>query len=451
MTKEPRLRDIALDALLEIVEKGQYSHKILHLMNEKYAYLKKEDRAFISRLVHGSLEYLLLLDAVIARYSKIEPAKLKPVVRNVLRLSVYQIMYMDKVPDAAACNEAVKLVEKRGLSGLKGFTNGVLRSIIRDKDKLVFTEESLRYALPQWIADLIRETAADRGEEEVQKVFASFLEEEELSLRVNTRKKSPEALLEELRAAGMEGRISDLHEEVLKIRGFDRISDLDCLHKKEAYIQDASSALAVKALGITKGSTVLDVCAAPGGKSIYALEFLQGEGKLYAFDLHPSKLRLLEENLRRYTDAGNVELRQADASLFHEEYAEKADFIIADLPCSGLGILGKKADIKLHITKKACMDLADVQLAILNNVKKYLKKGGKLLYSTCTISRYENQDNVKRFLEQNPEFSLCDFGALLPEALREEVRKGYLQLLPGIHDGDGFFISILKKEDDGRY
>lgn len=442
MTKEPGLRLISLEALMQITEKKQHSHKVLNMVNEKYAYLKKEDRAFISRLVHGSLEYLLQIDYVINLYSKVPVNKQKPLIRNVLRLSVYQILYMDKVPDSAACNEAIKLVEKRGIGGLKGFVNGVLRAVAREKEQISFDSPGLKYSVPQWIMELFAESLKP---EEIEKILAAFVKESPLSIRINENKCSVSEAVDTLKKEGLEVSVSDICPNVLKIKGFDRISDLDILKQKKAYVQDASSALAIKALDIKKGSTVFDVCAAPGGKSINALDVLGGSGELYAFDVSEKKLGLLKENLKKYSSYDNVNTIEADASVFNESYVNKADYIIADLPCSGLGILGKKADIKLNMTRQACMGLSDIQQKILNNVCRYLKKGGKLLFSTCTIDHYENEDNVKRFLKENPDFTPVDFSAFVKEDLKEEAKKGYLRLLPGIHSCDGFFISIFEK------
>lgn len=445
MTKEQNLRSISLEALIEIIEKKQYSHKILNMLNEKYAYLKKEDRAFISRIVHGSLDYLLQIDYIISLYSKVPVKKLKPVIKNILRMSIYQILYMDRVPDSAACNEAVKIVSKKGFHGLKSFVNAILRSVARDKENIKFDTLSLKYSMPDWIINLIKESADIK---DIEVVLKAFIDNNYLSIRLNDGIKDKEKFIKELENSGLDVLASKIDSDVIKVKGFNRISDLDFLNKKFAYIQDASSALAIKALNITKDATVFDICAAPGGKSINALDVLAGSGHLYAFDVSDTKIEILEDNIKTYSRYKNFSINKADASIYNEKYANKADFIIADLPCSGLGIISKKADIKINISEEDIKELANIQINILNNAIRYLKKGGKILFSTCTISHYENIDNIQRFLSINSNFEIVDFSAYVPEELKNKAKKGYLQLVPGQDDCDGFFISIFEKKTD---
>ena len=445
MTREPELRLISLEALIMIVEKKQYSHNILNMLNDKYAYLKKEDRAFISRLVHGTLDYLLQIDYIISLYSKVTIKKMKPFIRNILRISIYQILYMDRVPDSAACNEAVKIVSKKGFFGLKSFVNAILRAVARDKEKLNFDMLSLKYSMPDWIIELIKEST---DIDNIEEVLKAFIDDDYLSVRLNDSISNIDVFIDSLKHRGIEVLKSTTCDRVIKIKGFDRISDLEFLNRKEAYIQDASSALAIQALDIKKDSIVFDVCAAPGGNSINVLDVLSGRGSLYSFDISDIKVEKLKSNISMYSRYTNFIINKADAGVYNEEYLGKADFIVADLPCSGLGIIGKKADIKLNITEDISKELADVQLNILNNVSRYLKKGGKLLFSTCTISHYENTDNVYRFLAANSNFSICDFSSKVPEKFKEKAKKGYLQLVPGRDDCDGFFISIFEKTND---
>ena len=343
MTREPELRLISLEALIMIVEKKQYSHNILNMLNDKYAYLKKEDRAFISRLVHGTLDYLLQIDYIISLYSKVTIKKMKPLIRNILRISIYQILYMDRVPDSAACNEAVKIVSKKGF-------------FARDKEKLNFDMLSLKYSMPDWIIELIKEST---DIDNIEEVLKAFIDDDYLSVRLNDSISNIDIFIDSLKHRGIEVLKSTTCDRVIKIKGFDRISDLEFLNRKEAYIQDASSALAIQALDIKKDSIVFDVCAAPGGKSINVLDVLSGRGSLYSFDISDIKVEKLKSNISLYSRYTNFIINKADAGVYNEEYLGKADFIVADLPCSGLGIIGKKADIKLNITEDISKELAD--------------------------------------------------------------------------------------------
>ena len=247
MTREPELRLISLEALIMIVEKKQYSHNILNMLNDKYAYLKKEDRAFISRLVHGTLDYLLQIDYIISLYSKVTIKKMKPLIRNILRISIYQILYMDRVPDSAACNEAVKIVSKKGFFGLKSFVNAILRAVARDKEKLNFDMLSLKYSMPDWIIELIKKST---DIDNIEVVLKAFIDDDYLSVRLNDSISNIDAFIDSLKHRGIEVLKSTTCDRVIKIKGFDRISDLEFLNRKEAYIQDASSALAIQALDI---------------------------------------------------------------------------------------------------------------------------------------------------------------------------------------------------------
>ncbi len=432
------IRAIALEILLSI-DRGEHSHQVLDQALTKYAYLSKVDRAFLSRLVHGTLDYQIQLDYIIEHYSSVRKNKMKPIILNILRMAIYQIFYMDRIPDRAACDEAVKLTMKRGLRGLKGFVNGILRNIIREKETIVFPDLSTKYSMPDWIIELWKR---QYDFDTIETMLKSYLVPREVSIRVNTSNISVEEVIKKLQKENIKVRISPLNQTVLEISGFDRLSEIECIAHGECSVQDASSSLVVSLSGIKENDIVIDVCAAPGGKTIHAADQLHGLGEVIACDLSEKKVDILSDNVAR-SGFQNIQVVQKDALEFYAPWKEKADVVLADLPCSGLGIIGKKADIKMNTSLENCKNLAEIQKKILNNVCQYVKPGGRLVFSTCTIDVYENEDNVAWFLEKHKEFSPVDLSNA-PVKI-DTQQKGYMQLLPGIHPCDGFFISVFEK------
>lgn len=432
------IRAIALEILLSI-DRGEHSHQVLDQALTKYAYLSKVDRAFLSRLVHGTLDYQIQLDYIIEHYSSVRKNKMKPVILNILRMAIYQIFYMDRIPDRAACDEAVKLTMKRGLRGLKGFVNGILRNIIREKETIVFPDLSTKYSMPDWIIELWK---SQYDFDTIETMLKSYLVPREVSIRVNTSNISVEEVIKKLQKENIKVRISPLNQTVLEISGFDRLSEIECIAHGECSVQDASSSLVVSLSGIKENDIVIDVCAAPGGKTIHAADQLHGLGEVIACDLSEKKVDILSDNVAR-SGFQNIQVMQKDALEFYAPWKEKADVVLADLPCSGLGIIGKKADIKMNTSLENCKNLAEIQKKILDNVCQYVKPGGRLVFSTCTIDVYENEDNVAWFLEKHKEFSPVDLSNA-PVKI-DTQQKGYMQLLPGIHPCDGFFISVFEK------
>lgn len=439
MTKEPALRQITLDILLEVLEKKQYSHLILSQALSKYQYLEKADRSFIKRLVDGTVEYRIQIDYILNSYSKVKVNKMKPIIRTILRMSVYQILYMDRVPDSAACNEAVKLAEKRGFRGLKGFVNGVLRNISREKESLSFPDDSVRYSMPEWLIKLWTDAY---GEETCRRIMESFLEDRPLTARCNLNRASGEEILSSLTAQGVTAE--SLGGGVLRLSGIDYLEGLDAFRKGYLQIQDFSSSLAGDAAGIREGDCVLDVCGAPGGKGLHAADLLKGAGTVTIRDISERKADLIRENIAR-GGYENVKAEVFDALVFDANWEEKADVVLADLPCSGLGIIGRKPDIKYNMTPIQMAALSKLQREILSVVWRYVKPGGTLVYSTCTIDRQENEENRDWFLREFPFEPVDITGRLGEEFTEESLREGFIQLLPGIHPCDGFFIAVMRR------
>ena len=447
MTKAINEREIVLEVLLEITEHGMYSHIVLRDVLNKYQYLEKKERSFITRVTEGTLEHMMEIDYILDQFSKVKVKKMKPVIRNIMRSAVYQMKYMDSVPVSAACNEAVKLAVRKGFGSLRGFVNGVLRNVARNLDQIEYPTESLKrlsiqYSMPEWILNLwLKAYDSDI----VEQMLQAFQRETPLTIRCNLRMVTPKQLKEHLEAEGVTVKVHPYLEYALHISGFDYLGDLESFQNGEFSVQDISSMLVSELAGPKEGDYVIDVCAAPGGKSLHMAEKLIGSGHVEARDLTEYKVSLIQENIER-TGLSNVEAVQQDALIFDETSVGKADIVLADLPCSGLGVLAKKTDLKYKATKEGADSLAKLQREMLKNVQAYVKDEGKLVYSTCTINPAENMDNVHWFLNQYPEFELIDIHGLLCEELQKDVKEnGCIQLLPGVHQSDGFFLACMKK------
>ena len=425
-------RELVLDMLLQITRDGEYSHIVIKNVLDKYQYLDKRERAFITRVVNGTLERMIEIDYIINLFSKVKVNKMKPLIRTILRSSVYQMKYMDSVPDSAICNEAVKLAGKRGFVNLKGFVNGVLRNISRNLDKINYPDEkdkvsylSVKYSLPEW---LVKQWLNVYDEETVKTIGSAFLEEKPLTVRFNERKIKKEDLVGILKKEGVTvGEVPEI-PCALYLSGYDHLSALPSFCEGLYQVQDLSSMQVALWSGVKEGDQVLDVCAAPGGKSIHIAELLNGTGHVEARDLTEYKVDLLRDNIER-SGLTNIEAVCQDATVYDPDKKKSADIVIADLPCSGLGVLGKKPDLRYKMNEKTEADLVDLQRKILSVVKDYVKPDGKLLYSTCTIHREEYEGILEWFLKEYPEFEL----------VKDK------QMIPGKDTGDGFYIAIIKR------
>lgn len=434
-------REIALDILTEVLEQGSFVHLVLNQALQKYQYLGKADRAFITRVVEGTLDYLIQIDAVINRYSKTKTDKMKPFIRSLLRMSVYQILYMDRVPDSAVCNEAVKLALKRRFAGLKGFVNGVLRTVSREKNHLVFDSPSLRYSIPQWMYDMWEQ---EWGREQAEKIAASFLEDRPTWVRCSLNRADRETVLKSLRDQGVSVTELPFMESMIAIRDYDYLESLDAFRQGWIQVQDVTSALVGELASPAEGDYIIDVCAAPGGKSLHLADKLKGTGMVEARDLTYQKTALIEENITR-CGAANVKAVVWDALEPDPASFGKADIVIADLPCSGLGIIGRKPDIKYNMTPEKLVELSELQRDILSVVWQYVKPGGILCYSTCTIDRRENQDNAAWLKAEFPLDPVDLTGRFKGLPQEPSLKDGWVQFLPGVHPYDGFFISVFRR------
>ena len=449
MTKQISEREIILGILLEITKEGGYSHIVLRNTLEKYQYLDKKERAFITRVVEGTLEHLIEIDYIINQFSKVKVNKMKPVIRTIIRNSVYQIKYMDSVPNSAVCNEAVKLAEKKGFFQLKGFVNGVLRNIDRNVSNIQYPDKknmieymSIKYSMPIWI---LKEWEKSYDWSTIEKMLQGFLLEKGTTIRCNLHKISKEDLMHKLAEEYVQVKEHPYLPYALEISGYNYLGDLESFREGDFQVQDISSMLVSEIADPKEDNYIIDVCSAPGGKALHMADKLCGTGFVEARDLTEYKVNLIEDNIER-SGMKNIRVVQQDALVYDEASKEKADIVLADLPCSGLGVLGKKTDIKYKMTRETQKELSDLQRKILSVVQSYVKPQGTFVYSTCTINEEENMENVRWFLEQYSQYHLVSVKDSLCEELKPSVKEGCLQLLPGVHDSDGFFIAKFRKD-----
>lgn len=450
------IRAVVLDILTEIEKEGEFSHITINNALLKYQYLDRTQRAFINRLSLGTIECRIEMDYILNQYSKTPVNRMKPLIRRIMRMAVYQIIYMENVPDSAACNEAVKLAAKRGFTGLKGFVNGVLRNISRNKDNITYPDKaketkkylSVKYSMPEWIIELWN---TKMSYEEIEDILAGMKKDKKTYIRCNTLKGSTDYIKKILEEEGVTvTEVSGL-SYAYEISGYDYLTALKSFNEGLYQIQDISSMMAGEYVKPSTDSLTVDVCAAPGGKSINAAlklaeaaydnkdipesgiskEVLKGiTGRVIARDVSDYKASLIDDNVARL-GIPYIDVEVHNALEFDEELEGKADIVIADLPCSGLGIMGRKPDIRYNITKEKIDDIISLQRDILKVVSRYVKTGGTLVYSTCTINRAENEDNADW---------ICN-------TLGFSKDGEYRQMLPSAKaDNDGFFVAGLIKK-----
>ena len=434
------VREIALSLLNEYELGGKYVN--LSLSSHKADSLSREDRGFLTALLYTAVERKITYDYFIGAISSRSNAKIDITTLNILRLGMAQILDMDSIPSHAAVNETVKLARN---PGERGFVNGVLRQTVRLKeaDELPMPKReknaarylSVKHSFPLWMA---KHFVKLLGESDAEKLFERFNTARYTDLTVNLLKISRDDFLTLLSANGFS---AERGVSSLTVRLNESVNPklLPGFEDGFFFVQDSASAIAVEALGVALGDSVIDVCACPGGKS-FASAILAGEkGNVTSFDIHESKLSLVADGAMRL-GFNNVTVAACDATDPRVELYESFDKVICDAPCSGLGVLAKKPDIR-HKDNVSLQELPKLQLDILEKSARYLKNGGCMTYSTCTLNPAENEEIVAEFIRTNPEYSLCDFTVGGIDSV-----DGMLTLLPHVHDTDGFFVAKIKKE-----
>ena len=447
-------REFSINILIEILNKGKYNNISLKNFFIKYPELKSQEKAFITELVNGTIRNLIFIDYIINSFSNTKTEKMKPFILNLLRISVYQIKFMKNVPPSAVCNEAVNLTKKKKFNNLSAFINGVLRNIERNKENINLPDKnnnpieylSIVYSTPRWIIEL---WLYEFGFETVENICKSNLDSPKISICVNTNKIDKEKLKEALQSEKINTESGVLTKNSLYISKTRNIAENKQFKEGFFHIIDESSMLSVEALDLKEGKTLIDVCSAPGGKSFYAAYLMKNKGTILSRDIYKHKIDLIEKGASRL-GINIIKTELLDATFENEKSNEKADYLLIDAPCSGLGILRKKPDIKYSKTKEDIQELIKLQRKILHACHKYLKKGGTLVYSTCTLNKEENIENIKWFCK-NYDYRLDSLESLfnnknLEPYDKNTLKQGYIQILPNMYNTDGFFIAKMNRK-----
>lgn len=433
---------------VETLNKSEESEEFLKdLVDEQLSHsvLKRVDQGLFMELVFGTVRMKRTLDYVLSQFSSRPLAKIQPALLNVLRTAVYQILYLDRIPPSAAVNEAVKLARAFGHEGTAKFANGLLRQVLRGRDSLLFPslEENpiehigCKYSFPNWIVEHWLERW---GVEEVIALCRAMNESPRLHIRVNTLRASVEEVQVHLESRGVSVEPGHYLPEILQVHPAHAVVADSWLSEGKYYVQDESSALVAHALQVEPGQRVYDLCSAPGGKATHLAQLMRNQGEIWAFDVSQQRLTLVENNAQRL---GVRIIRTAVGDATQNLGLEPAPRVLVDAPCSGLGTMRHRPDIRWRKSKREAQELATIQVKILEQAAHYVAPGGLLLYSTCTLTAWENDQVAEGFLQANPQFT----GFSFPEGFPGTAEKPYSRtLLPHRDRVDGFFLATFRKE-----
>lgn len=439
-------RHSAAKILCAVYEKDAYANVALVNEIRKNSY-NDIDRRFLTEIVYGSVKMGLTLDWILSKYLSRPLKKIPPMIRAILRISAYQIFFMDRVPISAICNEAVKLSKKYAHQGTANFVNAVLRTMGREKEKAKFPSESenkleflsLSTGHPFW---LIKRWEELFGYEETKKLAEFDNSESILSLRINTLKITRDEILNELKEKDIEARKSEITPEGILITQHNSLDNLEIIQNGKVQVQDESSMLVAHVLQPKMGEFVIDLCSAPGGKTTHIAALMNNSGKILAIDIYSHKIDKINDNAKRL-GIDIIETKELDGREVGNLYKNKADKVLVDVPCSGLGVLRRRPDARLKKTEEEIKKLPALQTELLESGAKAVKENGVLVYSTCTVEPRENEEVVNKFLKKHSEFVLDNTGEFLPVKKRNDKM---IQLLPTRDNTDGFFITRLIKK-----
>ncbi len=435
-------RQIAFEALLKVHKDGAYSNLVVDALLKENDHLDERDRAFVCNLVYGTLDRIILIDYNLGLYLNQPVRKLKPELHTILRLGAYQILFLDKVPARAAVSESVNLAKVNKSSFAASLVNAVLRRVSDNGVRLPDGDENspdylaIKYSCPEWLISLWIDAY---GVDNAVSLAEKALEAPPLVVRVNTLKISVDDLIWRLAEEGVVAEKVDGYPESLILANTGSVEELLAYKEGLFHAQDFASQICCKALDAKPGETVFDLCSAPGGKAFTIAETMQNTGCVRAFDIYQSRVDLIKSGAARL-GLSNVYTYLSDASIYNENYGV-ADKVLCDVPCSGLGIIRRKPEIRFK-HRDDIDNLPEIQYKILCNAIKYLKDGGRLVYSTCTLNAKENHELCDKFLAEHPDFKAVE---IFPDMPRYKEGEKYLTLMPHIHATDGFFVAAFEK------
>ena len=436
-----KAREIAYKVLLDIEKNKNYSNMAIN-KHFKDVKMSNQDRGLATEIIYGVIENKYYIDYMIDKLSKVKTNKMEIYVKTLLRMGIYQIMFLNSISDYAAVNETVNLAKKKN-SKVSGFINGILRNVIRQKEEIgkVKTKDdadylSIKYSYDKW---MIRNWMIHFGKEFTEELLEANNERPNIYLRTNTLKITRDELIKKLEKQNIKAEKVNVVEEAIKVEHLKDIEN-NSLYKEGLFtVQDVSSMLVGKVMNPKENSLVLDVCSAPGGKTTHMATLMNNTGQVVSRDIYDHKLKLIKAASKRL-GLTNVDVEEFDGMKLDRESIGKFDYVLADVPCSGLGIIRRKPEIK-YKEKEEFRQLPPIQKKILENASKYVKVGGTLIYSTCTIQDSENIDVVNEFLQKNKNFELVPIKEVNVDLENQE--KGYMKIYPNVHNMDGFFISKL--------
>ena len=432
-----KVRELALKILYKIDNEKAYSNIILNEeINKNRKIIDERDIGFISEIVYGVTTWKLTIDEIIRKYSKIRLKKISPWIINILRMGVYQIVFLDKVPKSAAVNESVNLAKRYGHKSSSNFVNAILRKISKkDYEDFFDIDDNIERiskttSMPVWIIEkLLKEKDID----EVENICKNSNIRPKITVRINKLKTNKEEIKKILAKEKIEFKECEL-DDFLILEKVKNIENFDLIKNGYLTIQDKGAGLIALVLKPKENECVLDACSSPGGKTTYMAEMMHNKGEIVAWDIHEHRVNLVEKNAKRL-DINIINTECKDATKYEEKYKERFDKILLDVPCLGLGVLKRKPDIKWQRKEEDINEITKIQKEILNSCSKYLKENGELVYSTCSILKDENEEIIKEFLEKNKKF----------EAIEISGKQPYIQLYQD-KENDGFFICKLKKK-----
>ena len=436
-------RELAFKTLYDIERNKNYSNISIN-KNFKNVNISDQEKGLATELIYGIIENKYYLNYIIDKLSKIKSKKMSTYVKISLWLGIYQILFLDSIKDHAAVNESVNLIKKYDKKS-SGFVNAILRNVLRQKDSImeikdkdINDELSIKYSYNPWI---VEKWIKDFGQDFTEDLLDANAEKPNLYIRTNTLKISRDELIGKLAKEGIKCTKVNGIDEAIMVQNLKNIEGNELFKLGYFTIQDISSMLVGKIANPEKDSKVLDICSAPGGKTTHVATIMENTGQVIARDVFDHKLKLIKSTVNRL-GLTNVSIENRDALKLDDNSIDKFDYVLADVPCSGLGIIKRKPEIKFK-EKSELSGLPDIQSKILNNASKYVKENGTLIYSTCTIHDEENIDVVEQFLKENKNFELVPIENINIDLDNQE--KGYIKIYPNIHGMDGFFIAKLKR------